>query len=153
MRAAYMDNVDKAADKFEFILVVSEASSGVEKFGRQRRTWNGGKWASDECCGSSDDVGFISKMIDELKIGFKVDEKQIYATGISNGGLMTNRLGCELSDKIAAIATVAHAAIASECKLLRVMPVMDIHGTADPANPPDGSEPKSIFAKEKRYGV
>ncbi|MEI8349323.1 MAG: PHB depolymerase family esterase [Candidatus Omnitrophota bacterium] len=151
MRAVYMDGVDKAADKFGFILAVPEGT-GELTFGHLRGVWNGGKWATGECCGSADDVGFISKMIDELKAKFKVDARRIYATGISNGGLMTNRLGCELSEKIAAIATVTPAAVKSECQPSRSMPVMNIHGTADPANPPDGSEPRSIFAKDSGTG-
>ncbi len=147
MRAAYMDNVDKAADKFGFILAIPEGTGEV-KLGRLRGTWNGGSWAEGSCCGNADDIGFISKMIDELKIKFNVDAKRIYATGISNGGLMTNRIGCELSEKVAAIAVVAPAAVESACHPSRPMPVMDIQGTADPLNPPDGSEPKGIFAKD-----
>ena len=85
MRAAYMDKVDKAADKFGFILVVPEGTGEV-KFGHLRGSWNGGKWSNGECCGSADDVGFISKMIDEVKLKFNIDENRIYATGISNGG-------------------------------------------------------------------
>ena len=65
---------------------------------------------------------------------------------------MTNRLACELSDKIAAIATVAPAAVESSCSPSRPISVMDIHGTADPANPPDGSEPRSIFKEGSGSG-
>lgn len=151
MRAAYMDGMDKMSDKHGFILAVPEGTGEV-KLGHLRGSWNGGKWAAGECCGNADDVGFISKMIDEIKQKFNVDEKRIYATGISNGGLMTNRLGCELADKIAAIATVAPAAVMSKCSPSRSMPVMDIHGTADPANPPDGSEPRGIFKEESGSG-
>ncbi|MFH1210847.1 MAG: PHB depolymerase family esterase [archaeon] len=144
VRAAYMDGLDKMSDRQGFILAVPEATGEV-KYGHLRGSWNGGKWAGGECCGNADDVGFISKMIGEIEGKFNVDEKRVYATGISNGGLMTNRLGCELADKIAAIATVAPAALMSDCAPLRPVSVMDIHGTADPANPPDGSEPRSIF--------
>lgn len=147
MRAAYMDGMDKMSDKYGFILAVPEGTGEV-KLGRMRAQWNGGRWAGGECCGSADDVGFISRMIDEIRLRYRVDEARIYATGISNGGLMTSRLACELSDKIAAIATVAPAAVMSECKPSRPVPVMDIHGTADPANPPDGSEPRGIFNED-----
>ncbi|MDD4955674.1 MAG: PHB depolymerase family esterase [Candidatus Omnitrophica bacterium] len=147
MRAAYIDGLDKAADKLDFILVAPQGT-GKLKLGHLRGVWNGGKWETGECCGFADDVGFISKMIDELKAKYNVDSKMIYATGISNGGLMTNRIGCELSDKIAAIAPVAGAAVESSCNPGRPMPVMDIHGTLDPANPSDGSEPRGIFAKD-----
>lgn len=147
MRAAYWDGLDKMSDKHGFILAIPEGTGKV-KLGHMRAGWNGGRWPGGECCGNTDDVGFISKMIDELKGKYTSDDKRIYVTGISNGGLMTNRLGCELSEKIAAIATVAPAAVESVCNPSRPMPVMDIHGTADSANPPDGSEPRGIFNKE-----
>ncbi len=40
-------------------------------------------------------------MIDILIEKYKVDESRIFVTGWSNGGYMTYRLACELSDKIA----------------------------------------------------
>lgn len=144
MKAAYMDGLGKMSDKHGFILAVPEGTGEV-KAGRLRGRWNGGKWETGECCGQADDSGFISRMIDEIGNNFNIDKKMIYATGISNGGLMTNRLGCELADKIAAIAPVASAAVMSGCIPSRPMPVMVIHGTADPANPLDGSEPRGIF--------
>lgn len=151
-KSAYMDGVDEYSDKFGFILAIPEGT-GVIKFGDLRAGWNGGDWETGVCCGDVDDVGFISEMIEELKRKVNVDEKRIYATGISNGGLMTNRLGCELSDKIAAIAPVAPSAVMSNCNPSRPVPVMVIHGTADPANPPDGSEPTSIFKKGSSSGL
>lgn len=59
-----------------------------------------------EVDGDADDVGFISALIDELDASHKVDLTRVYATGISNGGLMSYRLAAELSDRIAAIGTV-----------------------------------------------
>ena len=38
---------------------------------------------------------------------YPIDEGKIYATGMSNGGFMTNRVACEMSDIIAAAAPVA----------------------------------------------
>jgi polyhydroxybutyrate depolymerase len=60
---------------------------------------------------------------------------------------MANRLACELSDKIAAVAVVAPAAIPSNCKPLHPVSVMDIHGTGDPCNPYDGSMPKGACGR------
>lgn len=149
-RSAYLDKMDKTSDKFGFILAIPEATGEI-KLGELRGAWNGGKWATGECCGNADDVGFISAMIENIKQDFNVDEKRVYAAGISNGGLMTNRLACELSDKIAAIATVAPTAIPSDCKPSRLIPVMDIHGTADTCNPFDGSEPANPICKNVPY--
>ncbi len=148
MRAAYMDGLDRMSDKHGFILAVPEGVGEV-KAGHMRAKWNGGKWAGGECCGDADDVGFISRMIDEIRERYRIDTARVYATGISNGGLMVNRLACELSDKIAAIAIVAPTAVMSGCHPSRTVPVLDIHGTLDPVNPPDGSKPKGIFAKAR----
>jgi polyhydroxybutyrate depolymerase len=69
------------------------------------RTWNAGK-----CCGQNastldtDDVGFLSKLIDRIATDYRVNQKMVYATGHSNGAMMSYRLANELSAKIAAIA-------------------------------------------------
>ena len=57
--------------------------------------------------GGVDDVGFVAALIDELVRTRSIDGRRVFVTGISNGGMMTERLGCELADKVAAIAPVA----------------------------------------------
>jgi polyhydroxybutyrate depolymerase len=42
-------------------------------------------------------VHFISALIDHLEKKYNIDNERVYVTGISNGGMMTFRLGCELS--------------------------------------------------------
>ena len=144
-KSLYKDNLDKAAKKYGFLLVAPNALKDGRRMMSSR--WNGGKWKGGECCGDSDDVGFISDMIDQLILKYNADPKRIYATGISNGGLMVNRLGCELADKIAAIATVAPAAVPDLCAPSRPIPVLNIHGTGDPCNPFDGSLPTGVCSK------
>ncbi len=56
-----------------------------------------------------DDVAFTAKLLDDLATVVNVDPKRVYATGVSNGGMMCYRLAAELSDRIAAIAAVAGA--------------------------------------------
>jgi polyhydroxybutyrate depolymerase len=146
MTAAYMDGLADMSDKYGFILAVPE-STGKNKLGRLWGIWNGGKWEGGECCGSADDIGFIDKMISAVGTDYNIDPGRVYVTGISNGGLMTNRIGCELADKIAAIAPVAATGIETNCTPSLPVPVMIIHGTNDPANPPDGSDPRGIFKK------
>ena len=53
-----------------------------------------------------DDVGFIEKMLDAVHAEFPTDESRTYLLGVSNGGMMTLRLGCDLSDRFAAIAPI-----------------------------------------------
>ena len=92
------------SDEKGFIVVYPD---GVGRFKNRLLTWNAGY-----CCGYAldnniDDVGFIRALIENLQENFNIDLKRIYITGHSNGGMMTYRLGAELSDIIAAIAPVA----------------------------------------------
>jgi len=61
----------------------------------------------------------------------KVDEKRVYACGMSNGGMMCYRLAAELSDRIAAVAPVAGTIAIEESKPKRPVPVIHFHGTKD----------------------
>jgi len=80
----------------------------------------------------SQDVQFISDLIDHLQRRCHVDPNRIYASGHSNGGSMVNRLACELADRIAAIGTVSGAyQSTAECSPSRPIPVFALHGTAD----------------------
>lgn len=145
-RSAYLEGMGKASDTFGFVLAAPEGVGEV-KWGELRAIWNGGRWAGGSCCGTADDVGFIAAMLQDLQRTFSIDRRRIYAAGISNGGLMTNRLACELSEQLAAVATVAPAGIPDACTPSRAIPVMDIHGTGDLCNPFDGSDPTGVCAK------
>lgn len=91
---------------------------------------------------SPNDVNFISDLIDKLIEDYNVDSKRIYVVGRSNGGFMAYTLACELSEKIAAVASVAGAmkndTMNNFCNATRVVPVLEIHGTADQVNSYNG---------------
>ncbi len=94
-------------------------------------SWNGGG-----CCGTAassgvDDVGFVADLLDEIESIACVDTSRVYATGMSNGGFMSHRLGCDLADRFAAIAPVAGLNAAASCDPARPIPVLQIHGTGD----------------------
>jgi polyhydroxybutyrate depolymerase len=81
---------------------------------------------------TTDDAGFISALLDTVSANFSVESRRIYCAGFSDGGFMTQRLACELSDKIAAFASVAGTRASSLiCNPGRTVPVFHIHGTAD----------------------
>ena len=63
--------------------------------------------ASADNKSSSDDLGFISSLIDNLSERYAVDEDRIYATGYSNGAGMAYGLAHHLDDRFAAIAPVS----------------------------------------------
>lgn len=116
--------MDPIADREGFVTVYPDGS-GVLK------TWNG-----TGCCGYAvqndvDDVGFMSALLDHLEAELCIDRDRVFATGMSNGAIMSHRLACELADRIAAIAPVAGTDLTSSCAPSRPVPVMQIHGTAD----------------------
>lgn len=99
-------------------------------------------WNSGNCCGYAqrnqvDDVAFMRALIDQLERDYAVDPKRVYVTGISNGGMMSYRLACELSDKIAAAAPVEGAQNLF-CKPSSPVSIIVFHGTADRLVPFDG---------------
>ncbi len=112
--------------------VVLAYPKGIEK------NWNDGRPTNPNLLGIND-VNFFNQMCDYLVSNHSVDGTRIYATGISNGGFMSARLGCELSNRIAAIAvnaaSIEATSIAPNCKPERPVPAIFIHGTTDPIVP------------------
>jgi polyhydroxybutyrate depolymerase len=101
-----------------------------------RRGWNDGRGLD-----STDDVAFTRALITEFERRYHVDPKRIYAAGLSNGGFFSERLACELSDQIAAVAAVAALmsdALSSVCKPSRPVPILYMQGTKDPIVPISG---------------
>ena len=134
--------MDNTADSHGFIAVYPQGMT--QTVGRLTlATWNGGS-----CCGfaveeNADDVGYISALLDHLESVEDVDTSRVYATGISNGGLMVHRLGIELSDRIVAIAPVASPMpvdlpdVGSD---EQPVAVLQLHGLDDPCAKFDGGE-------------
>ncbi len=133
------------ADKENFIVVYPD---GFE------RHWNDGRgvqWKAQ--VENVDDVGFISSLIERLSDELNIDASRVYVTGISNGGMMSHRLGCELSQKIAAISPVASnipVNMASVWSPSRPVPILIINGTADPLERWEGGE---IRLGRRTFGV
>ena len=81
-----------------------------------------------------DDVGFTEALIDELATLYAIDLDRVYATGMSNGGFMSFLLACQLSEKIAAVASVTGSMTQDtfdDCNAQLPTPVLQIHGTED----------------------
>jgi len=103
-----------------------------------QNNWNDGRPTVPNQLGIND-VSFFNQLCDYLINNYSADGAMIYATGISNGGFMSSRLGCELSNRIAAIAvdaaTMEATTIAPSCNPGRPVPAIYIHGTTDPLVP------------------
>jgi polyhydroxybutyrate depolymerase len=95
----------------------------------------------------SDDVGYVSRLLDDLETVVSVDPRRVYATGMSNGAMMCYRLAAELSDRIAAIAPIAGTMAIERCEPKRPVPVLHFHGTKDGLvlyGGPDERTPRNI---------
>ena len=82
---------------------------------------------------TGDDVGFIDGLIDELAAKFAIDEKRVYVSGISAGGMMAWRLAEEIPHRLAAVAAVvAPHRMPDDVELKRAVPLISIIGAHDP---------------------
>lgn len=90
----------------------------------------------------ANDIQFLSDLIDSLSANYNIDAGSVYSCGMSNGGYMSYTLACELSNKIAAVASVTGSMSTytkTTCSPGRAIPVMQISGTADGTVPYAGS--------------
>jgi len=123
-----MTDMNTTADKHGFIAVYPQGNpSRIEAM----RTWNAGN-----CCGAAqrtdaDDVAYVGALLDDLIATHTIDTRRIYATGMSNGGMLSHRLAAELADRIAAVAPVAGTLGMETIAPSRPVPVLHIHGTKD----------------------
>lgn len=107
-------------------------------------------WNAGDCCGAArdrdvDDVGFIRRMLETLSQQLNVDPRRIFATGMSNGGLMAHRLACEMSGTFKAIAAVAGTDNTRSCHPARPVSVLQIHARNDDHVPfGGGMGPKTL---------
>jgi polyhydroxybutyrate depolymerase len=123
------------ADKYKFILAFPK---GWQPAPEVPTSWNGGI-----CCGAAvanniDDVTFVSDMIDEISSEYCINPRRIFAAGHSNGGFMAVRLACELSERIAAVASTSAIDASASCEPGRPIPILEFHGTGDQIVPYEG---------------
>ncbi|HEY9264518.1 MAG TPA: PHB depolymerase family esterase, partial [Mycobacterium sp.] len=82
---------------------------------------------------------FLVALVDRLIQDFGIDRGRVFATGMSAGAFMANRLACERADVVAAIAPIAGTlGTAFPCAPSRPVSVLEIHGTADQVVPFNG---------------
>ncbi len=88
------------------------------------------------------DVGLASELIDRVESSACIDHRRVFATGVSIGAGMAARVGCELSERIAALVLVAGGYRSlNACRVDRPMSVLEIHGTSDSTVPYHGQGP------------
>lgn len=146
--AKEMTGMNKVADKNGFIVVYP---NGTGKLNNRLLTWNAG-----DCCGYAqenqiDDVGFLVSLIDTLVQRLPVNKKKVYATGMSNGGMMAYRLAHDRPDMVAAIAPVVATMALNEISPKGSVSVLAINGMKDQHVPYEGGiGPESIVKQDWR---
>ena len=112
--------------------------------------WNSGGWT----IGSTvDDVDFINTIIRFISQKYNINQDRIYSTGMSNGGFMSYHLACNLSSKIAAVASVTGSMSVQtydDCNPSHSTSVLQVHGTLDGTVPLNGN---SALGMESIYDV
>ncbi len=120
------------SEKYGFMAVYPE---GV------RRSWADGRGITQADRAHIDDVGFVAKLLDRLPGQLPVDPARVLLVGHSNGGFMVFRLLGEMPERFAGAAVVAAALperLAGSLHFKSPLPVLFVHGTADPIIPYTG---------------
>lgn len=140
---ASMTLLTSLAAREGFVLAFPEGSGLVP-------TFNAGG-----CCGYAqltgiDDVAYLRAVIDDVGSRTAIDPARVYVTGFSNGAMMSHRLACELTDRIAGIAAVGGSPVHRDgggtvyfdCTPLRLVPVL--HATNDRIVPFEGGASSEV---------
>lgn len=121
--------LQKKADEAGFIVAFP---NGYSKFpGGKFATWNAGGCCGDARDKGSDDVAFARAAVAAVKGRFAVDADRVFATGMSNGGMLSHRLACEAADVFRAVAAVAGTDATARCTPSRPISVLHIHARDD----------------------
>lgn len=142
-----------AKDKYYGLVSKSEQEGFVVVFPNGYSNFPSGKiatWNAGTCCGPArdkniDDVGFIRGIAAHLTGRMNIDRHRIYATGMSNGGMISQRLACEMPDVFRAIASVAGPDGTLKCNPSRPISVLQIHALDDDHVLFDGGAGQNAF--------
>jgi polyhydroxybutyrate depolymerase len=141
--------LSQKADTAGFVAVYPNGSGRLPR----ALTFNGGN-----CCGHAlrhgvDDVKFVGELLDDLATVLPVDERRVFATGMSNGAMLCYLLAGQMADRIAAIAPVAGPMGTPSCSPARPVPVVHFHGTADEFAPYNGGRGRRSRTGVKFFSV
>lgn len=143
------------ADEARFLLIAPDAATVLPgrdaSFLRNPRVWNDGFGRAGPNVTASDDIGLLRALIEQAARDYGIDRKRVYLTGFSSGSSMTQRVGLEMTNDIAAIAPAAGDLFGRSALLPRGLPVLTLVGDADPLAPWDGGEVSYVWGNRKDY--
>jgi polyhydroxybutyrate depolymerase len=121
--------MDATADRHGFVVAYPDGT-GLVPGQRHLLTFNAGGCCPPATINGVDDVGFAESIVGWLAAIVPVDWRRVYATGMSNGGMMAHRLAAE-SALFAAVAPVAGQLNVTYFAPSRPVPVMEFHSVDD----------------------
>ena len=136
--ADWMVDVSRLNEKSDLEGFLVCYPNGTQSGQEDQNNWNAGPNFSVY----ANDVSFMDALIDTLAAGYRIDTLRIFVTGLSAGAMMSHRLGCELSDKIAAIAPVAGSIMIpdwNDCQPGRLISIINFHARNDETAPYGGA--------------
>lgn len=140
--AQLVTEFDKLANSDNFIVAYPNA---------MHRQWNDGRGKDYTPSYGIDDIKFISRLIDDLVWKYRANPQKVYIAGFSSGGMLSQKLGMEITDKIAAIAVVSSSLPLAQLELdpkpSKPLPVLMINGTRDRAFPWEGGNTRIVGIK------
>ena len=125
---------DEVADREGFIVAYPDAIA---------HKWNDGRGTTQAAKEGVDDVRFIRELTAQISKDHNVDPHRIYATGPSNGGFITHRLACELSDALVAAGPVIAGFpldYRDSCRPAKPISIIMIQGTTNKLVPFGGGQ-------------
>ncbi len=135
------------SDQQGFIVAFPNGTSGPAGLS----TWNAGN-----CCGYAqsnnvDDIGFVKAILADMKSKYNVDRSRVFGAGFSNGGMLTYRLACEMSDQFKAVASVAGTDNDFNCRPSRPVSIMHIHALNDENVPFGGGNGQGLLGSKVNF--
>lgn len=118
---------DTIADRHGFIVAYPDAFE---------RSWADGRNETSAEKQGVDDVAFARAVVADIARAHPIDRARVFATGLSNGGILTHRIACEAADTFVAVAPVIAgitSTIAASCRPSAPVPILGVQGVADPA--------------------
>ncbi|MDX1958077.1 MAG: PHB depolymerase family esterase [Leptospiraceae bacterium] len=145
----YISGFNRIAEREKFIVVYP---NGTGKAENKFLTWNSWK-----CCGYAlekkvDDVKYIQAIINEIKENYSIDSSRIFATGFSNGGMMSLKLACDTND-FRAVASVGGSMFHLDCKPKKSVSVLLINGRKDMVVPYSGGVGTNSLTKSAKLPI
>jgi polyhydroxybutyrate depolymerase len=90
------------------------------------------RWNSAIDPAANADLEYVGAVLDQVEADRCIDTSRVYATGLSNGAMMSSAVACTMADRITAIAPIAGVMFPDGCAPSRPVPLYTVHGTADP---------------------